>query len=312
MIVNLIALITLQTAPLKAEPPITIPGGAGHFDFMNIDAKNNLVMACHPGKSALAVLNTATGKAADVPIGTEVNGVCADSANQMIYAAGPGKMLVALNSKTMKVSGTLALDGPGDCVQFDRKRGVVYIDNDDGTNLWIVDAKTLKLAGTVTIKEAPEYMEYDNGKGLIYQAIKSTSTVQVIDCDAKKVTAEYSLGTLTSPHGLALDRKTRRLFVVGKNGKLTILDADSGKLLSTVDVVGGSDQVAYDRANQRVYIPGSGVIQVIQITGDDGKVLGTVPVAKDCHRVVVNQTTHDVYVAFSEGTESYFQKFTAK
>ena len=311
MIANLIALFALQAAPLTADKPIVVPGGAGHFDFMNIDTKNNLVMACHPGKSSIAVLDMSTGKAQDVPVGTEVNGVCADSADQMIYAAGPGKKLVALNSKTMQVTGTLPLDGPGDCVQFDRKRGVVYIDNDDGTNLWIVDAKTLKLTGTVAIKEAPEYMEYDNGKGLIFQAIKSTSTVQVIDCDAKKVTNEYTLGALTGPHGLALDRKTRRLFVAGKNGKLAILDADSGKLLSTVDVVTGSDQIAYDRGNQRVYIPGGGMVQVIQITGDDGKVIGSVPVAKDCHRVAINQTTHDVYVAFSEGSDSFFQKFTA-
>lgn len=311
MIANIIALFALNTAPLSAQKPIVIPGGAGHFDFMNIDAKNHLVLACHPGKSALAVLDITTGKTRDISIGTEVNGVSVDSAKHMLYAAGPGNKLVAINSKTMEVTGALPLDGPGDCVQFDHKRGVVYIDNDDGTHLWIVDAKTLKLTGTVAIKEAPEYMELDNGKGLIFQAIKSTSTVQVIDCDAKKVTREYTLGLLTSPHGLVLDDKVRRLFVVGKNGKLAILNADSGKLLSTVGVVTGSDQIAYDQGNQRVYIPAGGALQVIQITGNKGKVLGSVPVAKDCRRVTVNQTTHDVYVAFSEGNDSFFQIFTA-
>jgi DNA-binding beta-propeller fold protein YncE len=314
MILNLIALISLglQTAPLVATPPIVIPGGAGHFDFMGIDGRNQLVLACHPGKSSLAVLDIASGKATDVPVGTEVNGVAADGANHRVYAAGPGKTLVALDSTTWAKVGTLALDGPGDCVQFDRARGVLYVDNDDGTNLWIVNAETLKLVASITIKEAPEYMEYDAGKSLIFQAIKSTSTVQVIDAAARKVDREYALGTLTSPHGLALDRKTRRLFVAGKNGKLVILDADNGKLLNTVDVVPNSDQIAYDPSNQRVYIPSGGELQVVQIDGDGGKVLGSVPVGKDCKRVAVDRRSHDVYVAFSEGAESYFQKFTVQ
>jgi DNA-binding beta-propeller fold protein YncE len=99
------------------------------------------------------------------------------------------------------------------------------------------------------------------------------------------------------------------LFVAGKNGKLVILDADSGKLLNTVDVVASSDQIAYDPSNMRVYIPAGGELQVVQIDGDGGKVLGSVPVSKDCKRVAVDRRTHDVYVAFSEGTESYFQRF---
>ena len=312
MILNILAFfaVGLQAgAPLVAESPIVIPGGAGHFDFMGMDGRNQLVLACHPGKTSIAVLDIASGKATDVNVGTEVNGVAADGMNHRVYAAGPGKKLVALDSTTWTKVGELALDGPGDCVQFDRTRGVIYVDNDDGTNLWIVDAKTLKITGTVTIKEAPEYMEYDNGKNLIFQAIKSSSTVQVIDAEAKKVDREYTLGTLTSPHGLALDRKTRRLFVAGKNGKLVILDADSGKLLNTVDVVASSDQIAYDPSNMRVYIPAGGELQVVQIDGDNGKVLGSVPVSKDCKRVAVDRRTHDVYVAFSEGTESYFQKF---
>ena len=278
---------------------------------MNIDVRNKLVFACHPGKKSIAVLNLADNTATDVPVGFEVNGASADSRGKVIYAAGPGNTLVKLDETTWKVVGTLALGGPGDCVQYHRKEKSIYVDNDDGTNVWIVDEETLKLKATIKINEAPEYMEVDTDNNKIYQAIKSTSTVQVLDIAGAKAVAEYKLGELTGPHGLALDRKTRRVYVAGKNGKLVTLDADSGKILATTDVVTGSDQIAYDSANMRLYIPSQGVIQVLQIKGDEIKEIGRVPVGKDCHRVAIDRGTHTVYVAYTDGKESYFQAFTA-
>ena len=299
-------------ASLTAGSPLEVPGGAGHFDFMNIDPVNRLVFACHPGKSSFAVVDLKSGTVKDVDAGVAVNGICPDPAGHRVFAAGPGKTLVCFDTNTWTKLGSLAFDGPGDCVQYDSKRGVVYVDNDDGTNLWVVDPSGMKLKGAVTIKEAPEYMELDQTRGKIFQAIKSTSTVQVVDPDTLKVTAEWSLGDLTSPHGLAVDRAAGRVFVVGKNGKLVILDSDSGKIVGELDVVKNSDQIAYDEDLKRLYIPGEASIQVIQISGDTGSVAGSAPVAKDCHRVTVDPTNHDIWVAYSDGLKSFVQKFTSK
>ncbi|MFX8605074.1 hypothetical protein ABTM12_19655, partial [Acinetobacter baumannii] len=89
---------------------------------------------------------------------------------------------------------------PGDCVQYNRRLKTVYVANDDGTSVWAVDETSMSIKGTATIHEAPEYMEIDSKRDLAYQAIKSTSTVQTIDLKAMKVTAEWKLGSLTSPH----------------------------------------------------------------------------------------------------------------
>lgn len=296
-------------APLSPDSPLEVPGGAGHFDFMNIDPVNRLVFACHPGKSSFAVVDLKSSEVKDVSAGAACNGICPDPANHRVFAAGPGQTLFCFDTNTWTKVGSLKFDGPCDCVQYDAKRGVVYVDNDDGTNLWVVDPSNMSLKGAVTIKEAPEYMEIDEARGRIFQAIKSTNTVQVIDPDSMKVTAEWSLGDLKSPHGLAEDRAAGRIFVAGKNGKLVILDADTGKLVGSFDVVKNSDQIAYDADLKRLYIPGEGTIQVIQIDGDNATVAGSVPVAKDCHRVAVDPTNHDVWVAYTEGEKSFVQRF---
>ena len=307
-----LAPMAIQGAPLKAEKPIVIPGGAGSFDFMNVDSKDRLGFACHPGKDSFTVINLDTDKVEEVNCGLKVNGIDADPATQSVFAAGPGNMLVRYDIKTWQKTGSLPLSGPGDSVIADSKRGVVYVDNDDGTSLWIVNAKNLKIISTVTIKEAPEVMAYDIARKKIFQNIKTTNSLQVIDVTSKKVVDEFKLGSLTSPHGLAEDFSTGKLFSVGKNGKLVILSADSGTILSEVDVNKNSDQIAYDETLKRLYIPGGGMLQVVQITSNGAKVLGSTPIGKGCHSVTVDPATHNVWIAYADSTNSYAQKFLAK
>lgn len=301
---------TVEDALLIPSTPLEVPGGSGKFDFMNSDATDRLVFACHPSKSTFTVVDLKTGTAKDVDSGVAVNGIDADPGRQRVYAAGPGNTLVVFDMKTWTKSASLPLDGPGDSVVCDPKAGLVYVDNDDGTNLWIVNADTLKIEKTVTIKEAPEVLVRDGGRAKLFQNIKSSNSIQVVDPKQAKVTAEYTLGDLTSPHGLAIDTGLGRLFSVGKNGKLVILLADSGKILQTIDVNKNSDQIAYDSDLRRLYIPGSSVIEVVQMGEDGGKVLGTVPVASGCHSITVDPKTHDVWVAFSDDKGSFVQKFS--
>src|ERR1019366_3539490 len=156
-------------APLIPSAPVEVPGGPGKFDFMNSDATDRLVFACHPSKSTFTVVDLKTGIAKDIDAGVAVNGIDADTTRQKVYAAGPGKSLVMFDMKTWTKSASLPLDGPGDSVVCDPKAGLVYVDNDDGTNLWIVNADTLKIENTVTIKEAPEVLVRDESSGKLFQ-----------------------------------------------------------------------------------------------------------------------------------------------
>ena len=299
------------TKALTAQPPITIPGGPGSFDFMGIDEKDRFAFACQPGRSAIVVINLDSQEVKSVPLGVACNGVAADSKGKKLYASGPGKALVQVDMNDWKTVSTLPLEGPGDSVIFDSKSSMVYVDNDDGTSLWMVDSATMKILATVRIKEAPEVMTLDTKRGKIFQNIKTSNSLQVIDLATKSVTAEYSLGDLTSPHGLAEDRKDGKLFAVGKNGKLVILDADTGKILTTLDVVKNSDQIAYDNKLKRLYIPGSGSMQTVQIAEAGASILANEPLPAGCHSVTVDTKSHDVWVAYKDAAGSYVMRFSA-
>src|SRR5207245_4106335 len=50
-----------QEPPLVAQPPVVVPGGPGRFDYMQVDAAMNRLLAAHPEKNCLEVLDLATG-----------------------------------------------------------------------------------------------------------------------------------------------------------------------------------------------------------------------------------------------------------
>ena len=257
------------------------------------------------------VIDLTSEIAKNVELATEVNGIDADPAGHKVYAAGPGKELVEVDMKSWKKVGSLPLSGPGDSVIFDQKHGVVYVDNDDGTNLWFVKPKGLSISRTVTIKEAPEVMVLDGGRSKIFQNIKTSNSIQVIDVLSGAVVKEYTLGELTGPHGLAEDASLGELFSVGKNGKMVILNADSGKILQTLNVTKGSDQIAYDAQLKRLYIPGNETLQTVQITASGAKLIGSASCPKGCHSVTVDPKTHSVWVVYADATNSYAMKYSA-
>jgi DNA-binding beta-propeller fold protein YncE len=64
---------------------------------------------------------------------------------------------------------------------------------------------------------------------------------------------------------MAFDEAGHRLFVSTRTpGKLIVLDTDSGKVVTSLPCVSDNDDMAYDSAGKRIYISGSGFVDVYQ------------------------------------------------
>ena len=110
---------------------------------------------------------------------------------------------------------------------------------------------------------------------------------------------DWTVQPATSPHGLAFDPATHRLFVAGGNGKLAVLDSTSGKLITTV---------AIDPALRRIYCPGGGQLTVVQETATGAEPAGEIAITKGCRSVAVDPKTHAVWIAYAEGDKSYVRR----
>ncbi len=298
-------------APLVAQKPVVIPGGPGAFDFMAVDAPMHHVFATHKGTKTAAVVDLQTDTALPSPEVGTAQGVAVDTADNKIYFGDEEEQkVVAVDRKTLAKVAEIAVTGPVDDVAYDPKNNMIYADHDDGTEVWVIDPKTDKLVGTVTVAGAPEYVEYDAKTDRLYQNIKVTNTVQVIDPAKNTVEASWSTEPATSPHGLAIDHKTQRVFTAGSNGKLAVIDIKTGKVIASADIAKGVDQIAFDPSNRRIYCACSGAISVVQETAKGVKSLGDVPSHRGAHTITVDPGTHAVWICYSDDHDSYLQKYT--
>ena len=299
--------------PLVAHDPMIVPGPAERFDYMQVDDQSRRLFASHPGASNLVVLDLKTGAVQSIDTPGAVNGIAVDAQDGVIYAAGGGNHIIGLDRTTLaKVSDT-TLDGPADDIALDTTNDTIYIDNDDGTLVWVYDAKSHKVIGSIAVGAAPEFEEYDQLSNQLYQNIKSTDQLTVIDAKTNTIVAKWPTAPATKPHGLALDRVTRRLFSVGANGKLDIFDMSTGKVIASIDVSPKIDQIAFDPKLKRVYgASGTGFVSVVQETATGGTLLGNVPVPQKAHTLAVDPTTDDVWISYADDTHSYLQRYAVK
>ena len=124
---------------------------------------------------------------------------------------------------------------------------------------------------------------------------------EVLRVDARRdvVDARWPVADCVSPHGLAIDRAGRRLFVSCENRVLKVLDSGDGAVVATVPIGAGSDAVAFDPVRHRVF--GSnfdGTLTVIsQRTPDSYAVLDDLKTQVTGRTMTLDPRTGRLYLA---------------
>src|SRR5207237_10480006 len=114
-------------------------------------------------------------------------------------------------------------------------------------NSTISEASDGAVVGTLGLGGAPEQAACD-GKGRIYVDIEDKDNIAVIDAKALKVVTHYDIAEKgKTPAGLAFDAKNHILFAACRNPQtMVILDAENGKVLSTLPIGRGSDGALFN------------------------------------------------------------------
>jgi hypothetical protein len=100
----------------------------------------------------------------------------------------------------------------------------------------------------------------------------------VIDVQSLTVTKTYPVDRCLSPHSLAIDASSHRLFVGCLNASLAVVDADSGKVVAHQLACGGVDAGGFDPEKKLVFLScAEGVVSVIhQVSPDNYELVDTV------------------------------------
>ncbi len=299
----------VEVQPLQAMPPIPIPGKAGWFDYMAVDASMHRLYAAHSGAGTLAALDLRTHTVLNSPAVGSTHGVEIDARHNLILLGSSEKQVVELDRKTLAQQKTVDTPEGLDAIAYDSTNGLLYCDGGHKPQVFVVDPAAGKLLKTISLPGDPEYIVYDPAGKMLYQNIESGDAVVSINPATGAVGAEWPTAPATQPHGLAIDGKTRRLFSAGANGELAVIDARTGRLITSVAIAKGPDQIAFDPGTRRVYCACRGFLSVVQETARGARLLGNVPTPPGAHTLAVDPATHAVWIAFPTAGGSSFEEY---
>jgi DNA-binding beta-propeller fold protein YncE len=294
------------TAAVAAPPPgssgyhviktVSVPGDDG-WDYVAVDSDARRVYISHG--THVVVMNADTyAIEGDIPDTPGVHGIAiASDLGRGFISSGRANTATIFDLKTLKTMGTVKTDANPDAIAYDSISKHVFTFNGRGKNATVLNAADGAVVGAIPLGGKPEFAVAD-GKGKMF--VNNEDTSDLIELDTKKLveTHRWPLAPCKSPSGLALDAKSRRLFSVCDEKVMSVVDADSGKVVATPTICDGPDAAAFDPATNFAFAScGDGTLTVIhEDSADKFTVIDNVPTKKSARTMGLDLKTHNIFL----------------
>jgi len=272
-------------------------GGDGGWDYLTADGDGHRLFIARATR--VMVVDTASGKLlAEIPDTPGVHGIALDyDIGRGFISAGHEDTVTVFDLKSLKVEKKIKVGSGPDAILYDPFSKRVFTFNGRGHDTTAVDASKGDVAGMLELGGKPEFAATDE-KGTIFVNIEDKSELVAFDPVKLVVKSRWKLTECEEPSGLAIDRKTRRLFAgCGGNKKMAIVDADSGKIIAIPAIGDGCDAAAFDADRGLAFASaGDGTITVIhEDSPDKFTVAQTVSTQKGARTMAVDPKTHQLF-----------------
>ena len=277
-------------------------GGDGGWDYLAVDPVSRLLYITR-GNHVL-VVNTHSGKqVADITGLHGTHGVAFDTDGKTGYISdGGGNQVAIFDRKTNRVTKTVPAGTNPDGIAFEPVTHTVWAFNGRSNNVTVIDSKSQSVIATVALPGKPEFPVAD-GKGSIFDNIENKSEIVHIDARSHTVLAVWPVAPGESPSGLAIDRVHRRLFAVCDNGKMAVVDADTGKVVTTPDIGDGPDAAKFSPREKYAFSSngGSGTLTIVgEDSPDKYSVVQTLATQKGARTMALDPDGKRVYLVSAQ------------
>lgn len=281
----------------------TIPiGGEGGWDYLFADSANRRLYVSHATEVEVLDLDNEklVGK---IPNTNGVHGIAIANDEQRGFVSdGRDNQVTIFDLKTLAIISNVKAGQNPDGIVYDPFSHRVFAFNGRSKDMTAIDAASGYVAGTVPLGGKPEFAVTD-GNGNVYDNIEDRSEIVRIDPKALEVKDHWPLAPCESPSGLAIDTKTRRLFTVCENKMMAIVDADSGKVITTVATGAGTDAAAFDPETKLAFASngGDGTLTVVKEESPDKySIVENVKTQRGARTMALDLKTHKIYLADAE------------
>jgi len=238
-------------APAQTAPEYTIVkkvplGAPDRWDYVVFDEGSGRVFIAHGDE-----LTVVDGNSGDVVGHVKsfpgiTHGIAVVSANNRGYTdEGEAGKAHSFDLKTLKVEKHMQAQEGADAITFDPVSNHVFIMNGDAGTITVIDPKKDAVVTNIEVGGKLEYARPgENGRLFVNGADKRE--IVSIDTATNQIAARWPVPDCESPHGLAINPASHRLFVSCLNEQLFVLDSHSGQVITHLPIGKGSDAVVFD------------------------------------------------------------------
>ena len=273
------------------------------MDYTSLDTRDHRLFIAHLGQGEVIVVDTQTRRVlARIPA-PGVHGVLVVPQLGKVYAAASDSAeALTIDTNTLQVIARTHTGGTPDGFSYDAADHRVFVSDETGDDLTVLDAATGLGIGTVKLGGEVGNNSYDPARGRILALDQSNNQLDVINPKTLAVVALHHLDNCQHSHGLTLDAPGQRAFVAC-DGNDQLLTVDLENFLETDHTATGAgpDVISLDPGLQRLYVAAeSGTWTVFDTAHHHTRLIARRHLAAGAHTLAVDDTTHAVYVPLAD------------
>jgi YVTN family beta-propeller protein len=303
-----VLILMAAAAPCAAQAPRYhvaqrfVLGGEGGWDYLTLDAAARRLYVSHGTRVHVVQADSGTvvGEIANTP---GVHGIAlAPELGRGFTSNGRDSTVTVFDLRTLATIATVPVGGRNpDAIVYDAVSRRVFTMNGGSASATAIDAATNAVVGSVALGGRPEFAVAD-GRGRIYLNLEDSSAVVAFDARTLRVEGRWPLAPCTGPSGLAMDRAHRRLFAVCSNQLMAVMDADAGRVITTLPIGAGVDGAAFDPGTQLAFASaGDGTLTVVHEDAPDRfTVVDSVATQRGARTIALDERTHRVFLPTAE------------
>ena len=280
---------------------IPLPG-QGSWDYLTVDESARRLYVTHGTQvEVLDVDSSAVVGKVDNLHG--IHGVAiAPELNRGFVTNGQTSSVTVFDLKTLKPIQEVPTGKKPDGIIYDPATSRVFAFNGDSNSATAIEAATGKVAGAVDLGGGPEFAAAD-GNGFVFNNLEDQSMVVKIDAQKLTVEQRWPTAPCQSPSSMAIDRANRRLFIGCRSKVMAVMNADNGKVITTLPIGDHVDATAYDPSTHLIFNSnGEGTITVIrQDDPDTYTAIDTIKTLPRAKTMALDPKTHQLFLSTAEG-----------
>ena len=272
-------------------------GGEGWWDYIKMDPDSRRLYISRG--THVMVMDADSGKIVGEIADTQgVHGIAlAPDLGRGFTSNGREGTVSIFDLATFKTIKKVAVGENPDAILFDPATKRVFTFNGRSHDATAVDAASGEVVGKIPLGGKPEF-GVTTGAGEIFVNLEDKSEILALDPQNLKIKSTWPLAPCQEPSGLAIDVRNRRLFAGCDNKMMAVVNADTGKVITTLPIGDGVDANGFDPDLGFAYAScGEGVLVVAhEDSPDTFSVVQSVPTQRGARTMAVDTKTHQVFL----------------